>query len=158
MPHLWLSRSWTTRPRRPNEAVDAYTFVDRETFERHAAEGGFLEWVEFLPGQLSGTPIPHPPSGDDVLMEVDVRGARQLRERFPEAIIVMVLPPSTDELVSRMRRRGDTEEQIRARLELAAKEEADGRELADHVVVNDELDRATEELAGIVERHRSQEN
>ena len=153
-----MSRSWTTRPRRPNEPEDAYTFVDREGFERHAAEGGFLEWVEFLPGQLSGTPIPDPPPTQDVLIEVDVRGAQQLRERFPDAVIVMILPPSTDELISRMRRRGDTDEQIDARLALAAEEEAQGRELANHVVVNDDLDRATEELAGIVGLHRSQEN
>ena len=87
-----------------------------------------------------------------------MRGAQQLRERFPDAVIVMILPPSTDELISRMRRRGDTDEQIDARLALAAEEEGQGRELANHVVVNDDLDRATEELAGIVELHRSQEN
>ena len=155
---MWLSRSWTTRARRPNEPEDAYTFVDRATFDRRAREGGFVEWVEVLPGQLSGTPTPNPPPGHDVLIEVDVRGAQMLRERFPDAAIIMVLPPSPDELEARMRQRGDSEELIRTRREMAAQEEEAGRMIADHVLVNDDLDRAVEELAGIVNAHRSQES
>jgi guanylate kinase len=158
VPNLWLSRSWTTRAQRPGEPDDAYTFVDRETFEQRVRDGGFVEWVEVLPGQLSGTPTPEPPPGDDILIEVDVRGAQLLRERYPESVIIMILPPSPADLEARMRRRGDTPEQIRTRLELASTEEAQGREIADHVVVNDDLDRAVEELTGIVNAHRSQEN
>src|SRR5205807_8003890 len=104
-PDLWLSRSWTTRARRPNEPEDAYTFVDRPTFERRARDGGFVEWVEFLPGHFSGTPTPDPPAGHDVLIEVDVRGAQMLRERFPDAIDFMILPPSADVLEALMRLR-----------------------------------------------------
>src|SRR5205807_6452806 len=104
-PDIWLSRSWTTRARRPNEADDAYTFVDRETFDQRVRDGGFVEWVEVLPGQLSGTPTPEPPSGDDILIEVDVRGAQLLRERYPESVIIMILPPSPADLEARMRRR-----------------------------------------------------
>ena len=155
---MWLSRSWTTRARRPNEPEDAYTFVDRTTFDQRAREGGFVEWVEVLPGQLSGTPTPNPPPGHDVLIEVDVRGAQRLREHFPDAVIIMVLPPSPDELEARMRQRGDSEELIRTRREMAAQEEEAGRMIADHVLVNDDLDRAVEELAGIVNAHRSQES
>ncbi|TMK89525.1 MAG: guanylate kinase [Actinobacteria bacterium] len=157
-PDIWLSRSWTTRARRPNEAEDAYTFVDRETFEQRAREGGFVEWVEILPGQLSGTPTLDPPPGRDVLIEVDVRGAKMLHERYPDAVIIMVLPPSPEVLEARMRERGDSEDLIRTRREMAAAEEAEGREIADHVVVNDDLARALEELAGIVSAHHSQES
>jgi len=82
-----------------------------------------------------------------------------VKERYPDqTVLIMVLPPSRDELEARMRRRGDREDLVRARLELAEREEAEGRKLADHVLVNDDLERATEELAGIVEAHRFQEN
>ncbi len=158
VPDLWLSRSWTTRPQRPGEPADAYTFVDRETFERRARQGGFVEWVEVLPGQLSGTPTPEPPPGHDILIEVDVRGAELLRQRYPDAVIIMILPPTQGDLEARMRQRGDTPEQIATRLELARTEAAQGRRVADHVVVNDDLERAVEELAGIVKAHRSQES
>ncbi|MBV8979723.1 MAG: guanylate kinase [Acidimicrobiia bacterium] len=158
VPDLWLSRSWTTRKQRPGEADDAYTFVDREEFEQRAREGGFVEWVEIIPGQLSGTPTPEPPPGHDVLIEVDVRGAKMLRDRYPDAVVIMVLAPSVDDSEARMRRRGDSEELIRTRREMAAKEEAEGRQIADHVVVNDDLERAVEQLAGIVDARRSQEN
>jgi guanylate kinase len=117
-----------------------------------------VEWVEIIPGQLSGTPTPHPPAGQDVLIEVDVRGAKMLRDRYPDAVMIMILAPSVDDSEARMRQRGDSEELIRTRREMAAQEEAEGREIADHVVVNDDLQRAVEELAGIVKAHRSQEN
>ena len=155
LPGLWLSRSWTTRARRPGEPADAYRFVDRETFERHAHAGGFLEWIEFLPGQLSGTPVPHPPAGEDVVLEIDVRGARQVRERYPDARVVLVLPPSAEAQEERMRRRGDDEERIARRLAMSDQEEREGRSLADHVIVNDDLDRAVDELAGIVSAWRN---
>ena len=155
LPGLWLSRSWTTRARRPGEPADAYRFVDRETFEAHARAGGFLEWVEFLPGHLSGTPVPEPPPGEDVILEIDVRGARQVRERYPDARVVLVLPPSREAQEERMRRRGDDEQRIARRLAMSDEEERDGRALADHVIVNDDLDRAVEELTGIVSAWRN---
>jgi guanylate kinase len=114
--------------------------------------------VEFLPDHFSGTPTPDPPPGHDALIEVDVRGAQMLRERFPDAVVIMILPPSADELEARMRQRGDSAELIRTRREMAAQEEEAGRKIADYVVVNDDLERAVEELAGIVNAHRSQES
>ena len=158
MPDLWLSRSWTTRAQRPGEPDDAYTFVDRDTFFARRAAGGFLEWVELLPGYFMGTPTPEPPPGKDMLLEIDIRGAQQVREAYPDAVVILVLPPSREELERRMRNRGDTEELIQARLQLGDQEEERGRRLADHVLVNDALERAVEDLAGIVNAHRSQEN
>jgi guanylate kinase len=157
-PDLWLSRSWTTRAQRPGERDDAYTFVDRDAFFARRDAGGFLEWVELLPDYFMATPLPDPPAGKDIVLEIDIRGAQQVRERYPDAVIVLVLPPSHEELERRMRKRGDSEDLIQARLELGRAEEAQGREIADHVLVNDDLERAVEELAGIVEAHRSQES
>jgi guanylate kinase len=158
VPDLWLSRSWTTRAQRPGEHTDAYTFVDKDTFLAKVEAGGFLEWVELLPDYFMGTPTPDPPPGKDMVLEIDIRGAQQVRERYPDAVVVLVLPPSRDELERRMRARGDSEALIRARLELGETEERQGREVADHVLINDDLERAVEELAGIVRAHRSQES
>jgi guanylate kinase len=158
VPNLWLSKSWTTRAQRRGEPDDAYTFVDRDTFFARRDAGGFLEWVELLPDYFMGTPTPEPPPGKDMLLEIDIRGAKQVRERYPDAVLVLVLPPSEDELERRMRRRGDAEDLIRARLDLGKREEEEGRKLADHVIVNDDLDQATELLADIVKAHRSQES
>jgi guanylate kinase len=155
VPDLWLSRSWTTRARRPGEPEDAYVFVDEGTFRAHAAAGGFLEWVELWAGQLSGTPVPAPPPGKDIVLEIDVRGAAQVKERFPDAVLILLLPPSRAVQEQRLRGRGDPEEKVRARLALSDDEEQAGQALADHVVVNDDLGRAVEEVAGIVEAWRS---
>ena len=155
VPRLWLSRSWTTRPRRPSDAAEAYRFVDRATFETHAASGGFLEWAEVF-GNLYGTPVPEPPAGHDVLLEIDVQGAEQVRARTPEAVVILLLAPSRAAQEDRLRGRGEDDDTVAQRLGEAEREEAKGRDLADHVVVNDDLDRATEEVAAIVEAHRTQ--
>lgn len=151
---LSLSRSWTTRPPRPGEPEGAYTFVDRDSFERRAAEGGFLEWAEVL-GHLYGTPTPEPSSQKDLVLEIDVQGARQVRRLNAGAVVVLVVPPSREEQAHRLRARGDGEGQVARRLALGALEEAEGRQLADHVVVNDDVERAVAELAGIIGSHRS---
>jgi guanylate kinase len=153
-PSLWLSQSWTTRPRRPGEPEDAYVFVSRDEFEARAAEGGFIEWAEVVPGQLSGTPEPHPPPGRGLLLEINVEGARQIKQLHKDAVVVLIVAPSVEEQEARMRRRGDSEEQIAARLALGKEEERLGRELADAVVVNDNVDRAARQVAGILHRYR----
>jgi guanylate kinase len=156
-PRLWLSRSWTTRPRRPGEGDEAYTFVDRGRFEEHARAGGFLEWAEFL-GNLYGTPHVEPPPGRDVLLEIDLQGAAQVKDRHPDALVVLLLPPSPEEQAERLRQRGDDEQEIARRLETGAAEERVGRALTGHVVVNNDVDQAVADVAGILEAHRSPES
>ncbi len=151
--NLWLSRSWTTRPRRQGEPADAYHFVDRQTFEAKVAEDGFLEWNNVF-DELYGTPRPEPPAGHDVLLEIDVQGARDVKARSPGAIVLLVVPPSRAVQEERLRRRGDPPPTIARRLARADEEEAAGRALADHVIVNDELERAVAEVVAIVESHR----
>jgi guanylate kinase len=153
---LHLSRSWTTRPRRPNESEDAYVFVDEATFRRHAEAGGFLEWVELWPGQLSGTPLPEElPEGHDLLLEIDVRGGELVRANYPDTVLVLLVPPSEEELLRRLRHRGDPEEKVQQRLAIGRREVERGQEVADHIVVNDDVDRAVAELAGILASRRS---
>ena len=153
-PNLWLSRSWTTRPRRPIEAEDAYTFATREAFEARLAANGFVEWDEHL-GHLYGTPTLDAPPGKDVVLEIDVNGAFQVKQLHPDAVVVLIVPPDDDALMARLQARGDTDAAIQARLERAAMELEKGRKVADHVVVNDDLDRAVGEVAGILEKHRN---
>jgi guanylate kinase len=153
-PLLWLSRSWTTRPRRQGEPDDAYVFVDRPTFEARIAEHGFFEWAEFL-GNLYGTPVPDPPPGCDVLLEIDLQGARQVREKQEDAALILLTVPSVAVQATRLRARGDDEAHVQRRLAEGAEEDREGRLIADAVVVNDDLGRATAEVAGIVERYRS---
>jgi guanylate kinase len=151
---LWLSRSWTTRALRPGESPDAYTFVDRNTFEAEIERGGFLEWAEYL-GQLYGTPLPDAPPGKDVLLVIEIQGARQILERTPGAVMILIVTPSRAHQAERLRGRGDDDTQVAKRLALAIEEERLGRELAHHVVVNDDLARAVGEVAGIVAEARA---
>ncbi len=117
--------------------------------------GGFLEWAEFL-GNLYGTPLADPPPGHDVLLEIDVAGARQVVDRLPEATVVLLLPPSAEVQRQRLIARGDDEEHVRRRLAKGEEEVRLGRELSGgNVVVNDDIDRAVAELGGIVQRTRA---
>ena len=151
-----MSRSWTTRARRPGEPADAYVFVTRDAFVSAMEQGVFLETNEFAGnGQLYGTPWPEPDETDaDVVLEIDVNGARQVKERYPDAVVILVEPPSEAELERRLRGRGDDDAHVRRRLDLAAIEVAEGRAVADHVVVNDDLGRATDEVTRILDHRR----
>jgi guanylate kinase len=154
-PTLWLSRSWTTRAPRPGERErSAYVFVDRDTFEDAAARGGFFEWAEFL-GNLMGTPIPDPPEGADVLLEIDVQGAEQVLAQRPDATVILLLPPSTAAQAERLAARGDDEEHIARRLSKGVQEVERGRKIAAFTVVNDDLRQALGELTAIVDRTRT---
>ncbi len=127
-----------------------------EQFRRRIAEGGFFEWAEYL-GNLYGTPTPDPPAGADVLLEIDLQGAEQVVARCPDAVVVLLLPPSAEVQEARLVARGDPAAQVRLRLDKGREEVARGRELAQHVVVNGDLDRAVQELAGIVSKIRGKD-
>lgn len=146
---LWLSRSWTTRSRRDGEPADAYEFVSREEFESRIAEGGFLEWTEFL-GNLYGSPMPRVEDGRDIVLEIELHGATQVKQRHPDAILVFVQPPSREEQRRRLQGRGDSEQHVLERLRKAEDEERLGAEIADVIVVNDDLARAVAEIEGII--------
>jgi guanylate kinase len=156
-PRLWLSRSWTTREQRPGEHADAYVFTTTEAFERHIEAGGFLEWTEFL-GNYYGTPRPDLIDDDDapdIVLEIEVDGASQVKEQYPDAVLIFVLPPSREEQERRLRGRGDATDKVLARLRKAEKEEPIGRAIADHLVVNGELDDTIDEMMAIVAAERA---
>lgn len=155
-PDLWLSRSWTTRERRPGESEDAYVFTTSQEFEDRITAGGFLEWTEFL-GNYYGTPRPDhldDPSAPDIVLEIELDGAQQVKQQYPEAVLIFVLPPSREEQERRLRGRGDPGDRVQARLRKAEIEEQIGRSEADYVVVNDDLDRTIDEMVSIIERER----
>ena len=152
-PRLWLSRSWTTRAPRPGESPTAYTFVTRADFEARVASGGFLEWAPFL-DYLQGTPIPDAPAGRDVVLEIDVQGARQVLETHPEAILIFIEAPSREEQRRRLEARGDPPEKVSQRLAIADAEATAARDLGMHVIVNDDLDRATAAVAELIGQGR----
>lgn len=151
---LWLSRSWTTRAKRPGESADAYHFVDRHTFERRIENGGFLEWTEFL-GNLYGTPSPEAPTGHDIVLEIEVDGAQQVKRKYPDAVLIFVLPPSREEQEARLHARGDADAKVVERLRKAEEEEPIGMQLADHVIVNDRLEETVDEMLHLIRVKRS---
>ena len=155
VPNLWLSRSWTTREARPGERErNAYVFVDRPTFEEAIAAGRFFEWAEFL-GNLMGTPVPDPPPGADVLLEIEVQGAEQVLAKRPDATVILLLPPSLDVQAARLAARGDDEAHIRRRVDKGVEEVERGRSIAAFTVVNDDLTQALGELTAIISRTRA---
>ena len=154
MPQLELSVSATTRPPRPGELDGVeYHFESEEEFDRMARNGELLEHATYS-GHRYGTPRaevePRLAAGSSVVLEIEVQGARQVREAMPEAIQVFIAPPSPDALRERLEGRAtDRPEEIERRLS-AAEEELAARSEFGHVVVNDDLDRATDELAALV--------
>ncbi len=153
-PTLWLSRSWTTRAQRPGEPDSAYVFIDHAAFEARIANNGFLEWTRFLDNYY-GTPTPNLDDSRDVVLEIEVDGAQQVKKQHPEAVLIFVLPPSRDEQERRLRGRGDADHHVHERLRKALDEEPIGLSIADHVVVNDSLDDTVDEMLAIIGEHRN---
>jgi guanylate kinase len=157
---LVLSVSATTRPPRPGE-IDGtdYHFVDDAEFDRMVQHGELLEWAEVFHGHRYGTPAGsvarHRATGRDVLLEIDVEGARWVHERAPDAVMILLQPPSRDELERRLRSRGtESDASIAERLAKADWELAQAA-MFDHLVVNDDLERASGEVAAIIEASRA---
>lgn len=151
-----LSISATTRPIRPGEADGKdYYFLSREEFQRRRDQDGFLEWAE-VHGNLYGTPAPPVAEslreGQSVVLEIDVQGALQVRERVPSALLVFVHAPSMEVLEARLRARcTDDEATIRKRL-ANARGEIELAARYDHQIINDDLDTAVAALSAILNR------
>lgn len=157
-PLVELSISYTTRAPRVGE-VDGrnYHFVDRTTFELMIARGDFLEHAEVY-GNYYGTSAAWIRSrlaeGRDILLEIDWQGARQVRELFPQAVGIFIMPPSIEELERRLRGRGTDAEEVIARRLAAARSEIDKVAEYDYLVVNDNFDRAKLDLISIIRAQR----
>ena len=154
MPNLTYSVSMTTRQPRVGEVEGVnYFFRDKEEFEELLKEDAFLEYAKVYDNYY-GTPKKHVmdllDQGKSVLLEIDIQGAMQVKERYSDAIFIYIVPPSLTELSARLRGRAtDPEEVIDKRLSLACSELALAHRY-DYIVVNDDLDEATEKTASIL--------
>ena len=154
VPELELTVSATTREPRPGESdgVD-YHFLTPEQFERQVADGNFLEFADYAGhryGTLRREVERRLERGTPVVLEIELQGARQVRQAMPESVAVFIAPPSREALRTRLVGRGtDSAGQVQARLETAERELDAAREFG-HVVVNDRLEEATRELVRIV--------
>jgi guanylate kinase len=154
MPELELSVSATTRPPRPGERDGAdYHFLSEEEFDRMVRDGRLLEHATYS-GNRYGTPRsevePRLAAGRSVVLEIEVQGARQIREAMPEAVQVFIAPPSPAALRQRLEGRGTDRPEAIARRLAAAEDELAARTEFGHVILNDDLDRASEELVALV--------
>lgn len=161
VPDVWVSVSVTTRSPRPGE-VDGvhYRFISDAQFDALIAESGLIEWAR-VHGNRYGTPRAAVEGmiaqGKQVILEIDPQGAFQIRDLLPYTVLVFIVPPSLDELVARLKGRGsESDEQVAVRMETAK------RELAlvgkyDHVIINDDVARAVDELAGIIDSYADDE-
>ncbi|MCQ4080143.1 guanylate kinase [Streptomyces sp. RB6PN25] len=153
-PEVWVSVSVTTRKPRPGERAGVqYHFVDDDEFDKLIANGELLEWAEFA-GHRYGTPrrpvLEHLDAGEPVLLEIDLQGARQVRQSMPDAQLVFLAPPSWDELVRRLTGRGtESPEVIERRLEAARVELAAESEF-DVTLVNTSVEDVARELLALM--------
>lgn len=156
---LFYSISATTRAPRPGETDGVqYYFLSKADFEEKIAQNAFLEHARYVDnyyGTLEAPVNEKLEQGFDVILEIEVQGAMQVHEKRPDAVMVFIAPPSFEELAARLRGRGtEDEEKVLKRLE-TAKEELKHQNAFDYVVVNDEIDRAVDELKGILAKRRT---
>ena len=153
-----LSVSMTTREPREGEVDgESYFFVDKETFERTIAEDGLIEYASYC-GNYYGTPREYVEKclqdGRDVILEIEIQGALKVKEKFPETLLLFVMPPSAAELKRRLEGRGtESPEVIRERL-VRASEEAEGIENYEYLIINDDLDECVWEMNDIINAAR----
>lgn len=157
-----LSISMTTRmPREGEMDGREYFFVSKETFEEKAKQGGLVEYACYCDNYY-GTPREYVEAqlemGKDVILEIEIQGALKIKEKFPTALLLFVMPPNAAELKKRLEGRGtETPEVIEKRLERAS-EEAEGIENYDYIVINDRLEECVEEMHGLIlAAHRTPE-
>lgn len=162
VPNLEFSVSYTTRPPRGSEQDgQEYHFISREEFEGMIMRDQFLEHAEVF-GNYYGTACKviedAEKRGNDVLLDIDVQGARQVKEKLPDAVSIFVLPPSRAELESRLRKRSMSEhvasEEIQRRLD-AARREIENYPRYDYILVNDRLEPSVDKLVAVVEGERA---
>lgn len=159
-----LSISATTRDPRPGEADGhEYFFMTDEQFEKMIAEDELIEHARYV-NHYYGTPRRYVESkmqeGKDVILEIEIQGARKVKEQYPDALLIFVVPPSAEELKNRLVHRGtETAEVIEKRLK-RAREESDGMDSYEYILVNDQVDACVEKLHGLIQsRHlRASEN
>jgi guanylate kinase len=150
-----FSVSATTRSPRPGELDGThYQFVSRPRFDEMIENGELLEWAEYN-HHMYGTPLAPITEanarGRDVLLDIEIQGARQVKESRPDAIMIFIAAPSIEELERRLTNRGDTSsEDIDDRLAIASQQLAEAGELFDHIVVNDDFDTAVKELLNLI--------
>ena len=153
-PNTWLSVSLTTRqPREGEEHGVHYYFVTREEYDRMVDENGFLEHAEIY-GNCYGTPkkyaLEHMAAGDDVILEIEMQGALQVKAAYPEAVLIFVLPPSLKELENRIRKRGsESEDQIATRMRTTVSE-IELLKQYDYFLINDDLAEAIATAKAII--------
>ncbi len=152
-PGIALSISYTSRAPRPGERhAQHYHFVDKAEFERMVAAGDFFEHA-LVHGDYKGTAVqsvePQLAAGQDVLLEIDWQGARQVRAKVPDALSVFILPPSRQALEQRMRSRGQDSEEVIARRLAAAREEMSHFDEFDFLIVNDDFQAAVRDMQAI---------
>jgi guanylate kinase len=155
---LLFSISYTTRAPRGSETDGRhYHYISREEFERRMAAGEFLEWAEVF-GNYYGTHISYwdraRDSGRDLLLDIDVQGARQLKQRDPDAVTIFILAPSRDILEQRLRARSEDREEVIARRLREAAEEIRNYDSYDYVLVNREVEESVARLKAIVDAER----
>jgi guanylate kinase len=153
-PQVELATSATTRPPRPEERDGReYHFLSPEEFERRAEAGDFLEHVSYAGnryGTLRDEVEQRLADGRSVVLEIEVAGAREIRRQMPSAVLVFVAPPTMADLEARLRgRRQNTETEVRDRLRIASEELLAQPEF-DHVIINDDVDRAAADLAALM--------
>jgi guanylate kinase len=157
----YIASATTRHKRSGDDDAKVYEYIDREEFFRRLDQDAFLEYAQVY-DEYYGTPK-HPAldylaAGQDVLLEIDVQGAMQVRYQYPNALLVFILPPDAPTLLQRLvDRRRDTPEEIQKRFRVAKREVqmAKGSRAFDHMVINDTVDRAVEEIIKTVKHKRS---
>ena len=160
--NVWYTVSVTTRPKKPqDDDGKTYDHVDKQEFFRRLDSDQFLEYAQVY-GDYYATPkhpaLDHMAAGKDVLLEIDVQGALQVRYHYPDALLIFILPPDEPTLLQRLTDRGrDSADDIHKRFTAAKREihMAKGSHAFDYMVINDNLDRAVEEIVKIVKHIRA---